>query len=196
MDKRTAILEAAARLFAEKGFNETSAAEVAVAAGVAQGTIFYHFQTKEGILLAVYQAMSDAYTAGLKAALGQAGTGLERLERGIRFHLDFAREESTTFMVVLRDLPSQLGDPDNPVRSEIRKRIGRILALFQEAIEAGMADGSLHPPATPAQAAILLRGLLYGLTRHQLIGPVDIPELDDQIVAFCRQALGGALLPN
>ena len=192
MDKRTAILEAAARLFAEKGFNETSAAEVATAAGVAQGTVFYHFKTKDGILLAVYQALSDDYSTGLAAALLQGKTGLESLETAIRFHLRFARDESTAFMVVLRDLPSQIDNHLSPARAEIKRRIARILSLFQEAIERGIRDGSLKPPTTPAETAILLRGLLYGLTRQKLIGPMDIPDLDDQLVAFCRQALGGA----
>lgn len=191
MAKRTAILEAAARLFAEKGFNETSTAEVAAAAEVAQGTLFYHFRNKEGILLAVYQAMADDYTAGLAAALEEGTTGLECLERGVRFHLQFARDESTAFLVALRDLPSQLGDPQSPTREEIRRRIGRILGLFQAALERGCRDGSLSPPVGPEEGAILLRGLLYGLTRQKLIGPMDIPDLDEQIVAFCRQALGG-----
>lgn len=191
MDKRTAILEASARLFADKGFNETSAAEVATAAGVAQGTIFYHFKTKDGILLAVYQALSDDYTAGLAAALQQGETGLAGLETAIRFHLRFARDESTAFQVVLRDLPSQIDNHRSPAREEIRRRIARILALFQEAIERGSADGSLRPPASSEQTAILLRGLLYGLTRQKLIGPMDVPDLDEQIVAFCRQALDG-----
>ena len=191
MDKRTAILDAAARLFAEKGFNETSAADIAAAAGVAQGTIFYHYKTKDGILLAVYQAMSDDYSAGLAAALREGANGLESLERGIRFHLRFARDESTAFLVVLRDLPSQIGNPLNPAREEIRRRIGRILGLFQETIERGIRDGSLAPPIPADQAVLLLRGLLYGLTRQKLIGPMDIPDLDEQIVVFCRQALGG-----
>jgi len=195
MDKRTAILEAAARLFAEKGFNETSTAEVAAAAGVAQGTVFYHFKTKEGILLAVYQALSDDYSAGLAAALQERGTGLESLEQGVRFHLQFARDESTAFLVALRDLPARLGNPQSPARQEIRGRIGRVLALFQAVIERGRRDGSLKPPVSPEQGAILLRGVLYGLTRQKLIGPMDIPDLDDQIVAFCRQALGGTPTP-
>lgn len=192
MDKRTAILEAAARLFAEKGFTETSAAEVASAAGVAQGTIFYHFKTKDGILLAVYQAFSDAYATGLAAALQQGTTGLESLEAALRFHLRFVRDESTAFLVVLRDLPSQIGHHLSPARGEIKGRIARILALFQDGIERGIRDGSLKPPTAPAETAILLRGLLFGLTRQKLLGPMDIPELDEQLMSFCRQALGGA----
>lgn len=191
MDKRTKILKTAARLFAEKGFSETSAAEVAAVAGVAQGTIFYHFKTKDGILLAVYQNLSDNYTAGLADALQEGTTGRDGLEAAIRFHLRFARDESTAFMVALRDLPSQISDHRNPAREEIRRRIANILALFQQGIERGCLDGSLKPPLPAEQAAILLRGLLYGLTRQKLIGPLDIPDLDEQLVAFCRQALGG-----
>src|SRR5487761_76491 len=53
LSARERILEAAERLFAERGFDRTSTARIAAAAGVPHGLIFYHFKTKMDLLLAV-----------------------------------------------------------------------------------------------------------------------------------------------
>nr|WP_279664551.1 TetR/AcrR family transcriptional regulator [Ectobacillus ponti] len=52
-DKQQQILDAAVRIFAEKGYAAASTSEIAKAAGVAEGTIFRHYGTKENLLLAV-----------------------------------------------------------------------------------------------------------------------------------------------
>jgi AcrR family transcriptional regulator len=52
-EKQRSILRAAIQLFAEKGFHASSTAEIAKAAGVAEGTIFRHYRSKKDILLAV-----------------------------------------------------------------------------------------------------------------------------------------------
>lgn len=52
-DKQQKIVEAAVKIFAEKGYTATSTSEIAKAAGVAEGTIFRHFGTKENLLFSV-----------------------------------------------------------------------------------------------------------------------------------------------
>ncbi|WP_257984928.1 TetR/AcrR family transcriptional regulator, partial [Shewanella sp. 11B5] len=49
-DKKQAILHSALQLFVNKGFNATSTASIAKAAGVATGTLFHHFPTKKDIM--------------------------------------------------------------------------------------------------------------------------------------------------
>ena len=53
MSKKIDILKAATHLFAAKGFKETSMSEVAAMTGTAGSNIFYHYKTKEDILLAI-----------------------------------------------------------------------------------------------------------------------------------------------
>lgn len=51
--KQVAIIEAATELFAEKGFSATSTSEIAGRAEVAEGTIFKHYKSKKGLLMAI-----------------------------------------------------------------------------------------------------------------------------------------------
>ena len=57
MSKKDSILTAAARLFAEKGFKETTVAELSKMTGAAEGTIFHHFKSKEDIFMSILQEM-------------------------------------------------------------------------------------------------------------------------------------------
>jgi len=188
MTKKDAIIEAATRLFAVKGFNETSTAEVAKEAGVAQGTLFYHFKTKEGIMLEVFYGIMETYQAGLEKAVKEADTGLEALEAILRFHFTFTETNSKRFLVVLRDFPFYFvqSDPDN--REQVRKKVKRTVGFLREALERGLSDGSIREVPVE-ETAHVLRGLMYGLVRQKLLGPLNIPVGADEVIAFCRQAL-------
>jgi len=188
MTKKDAIIEAATRLFAAKGFNETSTAEVAKAAGVAQGTLFYHFKTKEGIMLEVFHGIMETYHAGLEKAVKEEDTGLEALEAILRFHFTFTETNAKRFLVVLRDFPFYFAqsDPDN--REQVREKVKRTVGFIREALERGRSDGSIREVPVE-ETAHVVRGLMYGLVRQKLLGPLNIPVGADEVIVFCQQAL-------
>jgi AcrR family transcriptional regulator len=190
MTRKDAIVKAAARLFAVKGFNETSTAEVAKEAGVAQGTLFYHFKTKEGILLEAFHEIMETYISSLETVLAEAPTGLDAVEGILRSHFAFTETNSEQFLVVLRDFPFYFAHSDPENRERVRARVLQTLGILREALEKGCRDGSIRDVEVE-QTAHLLRGLMHGLVRQKLLGPVNIPVGADDVVAFCRQALSG-----
>jgi len=90
--KRERILEAATRLFAERGYAAARAEDVARAAGIAKGSVFQHFGSKEGLFLEVYKramASFSAYLSAPEAVLAQGFFAtlrywLERTEGALR----------------------------------------------------------------------------------------------------------------
>ncbi|WP_416440899.1 helix-turn-helix domain-containing protein [Leeuwenhoekiella sp. A16] len=56
-DKKTLILSSAVKLFVQNGFDRVSTAEISKTAGVATGTMFYHFKSKEDIIISSYKAI-------------------------------------------------------------------------------------------------------------------------------------------
>lgn len=87
-DKRELILLAAIKLFAEKGFHSTSIQEIADAAGVAKGSTYLYFKSKEDILLSVF---NDYYARMLEDIMNTAGEGMttrERITSQIRMQLE------------------------------------------------------------------------------------------------------------
>ena len=63
MSKKEEILQAATRLLAAKGYKEASMAELAKATGVAQGTIFYHYNNKEELFLSILEKFKEDIVA-------------------------------------------------------------------------------------------------------------------------------------
>jgi AcrR family transcriptional regulator len=87
--RREPLLEAAAELFATKGYSGTSMRDIASAVDMLAGSIYYHFDSKEQILLHVYDQGVNRFSAAIQAALAEASAEgpWERLEAACVGHL-------------------------------------------------------------------------------------------------------------
>jgi TetR/AcrR family fatty acid metabolism transcriptional regulator len=70
-DKRERILRAAVRVFAKNGFYDTRVSEVAKAAGVADGTIYLYFKSKDELLLSLFEDRVETLLSHMKAELSK-----------------------------------------------------------------------------------------------------------------------------
>ena len=70
-NRREALLDAAAAMFAAKGYDGTSIRDIAGAVGMLPGSLYYHFKSKEELLLAVYRKGVARFEAAIDAALGE-----------------------------------------------------------------------------------------------------------------------------
>src|SRR5437899_4240066 len=85
--KRDAILRAATDVFADRGFFNAQVADVARAAGVAAGTVYLYFRSKDDLLASIFEkTMGEALTEG-RAAVADLDEPRERLRRFARLHL-------------------------------------------------------------------------------------------------------------
>ncbi|MCL2912681.1 TetR/AcrR family transcriptional regulator [Shewanella corallii] len=91
-DKKQAILDAALTLFTEQGYHATSTASIAKAAGVATGTLFHHFASKDALLaelfLTVKQELAVEMQAGLKSESGLRHNAHHVWQTGMEWALD------------------------------------------------------------------------------------------------------------
>lgn len=105
-NRRELVLSIAAVFFVRKGFNGTSIRDIAKEAGMLPGSLYYHFPSKEALLVAVYaegvQRISDAVADGLEACSGDAWA---RLQAACEAHLFALLEGSEFANVIVRVLP-------------------------------------------------------------------------------------------
>ena len=80
-DKRTAIMEAALKLFTERGFHGTSTAQISKEAGVATGTLFNYFPTKEDLINSLYFEVKGRLSRSMGTGIEIKSTFQERLRR-------------------------------------------------------------------------------------------------------------------
>lgn len=87
-NRRRALLDAAARHFGKRGFEATSIRDIAAAVGMLPGSLYYHFASKEALLLAVHQEGVEHIQQAVEAALRQAPANpWDRLEAACVAHL-------------------------------------------------------------------------------------------------------------
>lgn len=192
MKRKEAILKAAIQLFAKRGFHATATSEVAKLARVAEGTIFHHFKTKEGILIYIFDEMIEMYIEGTETVVKKAASGLEAIEGLVRFHFRFSEERSEELSVVIRDFPYSLLEIGSPFGDLIASGLFRVINLIKECIKRGQRDGSIRD-ISAEETAFILQGMLNGLSRLKLLGPIRLPELSAQVVDFCRHGLAARL---
>jgi TetR/AcrR family transcriptional regulator, cholesterol catabolism regulator len=108
-NRRQQLLDVAARLFRERGYHVTSMRDIAREVGMLSGSIYYHFPSKEEMLLAVYEEGLRHIAESVDAAVAGRDTPWERLEAGCTAHLEALLELSDYTQVMIRVLPPEGG---------------------------------------------------------------------------------------
>src|SRR6266446_4347584 len=103
-DKRARIMGAAIRVFAERGFHTATVAEIAKAAGVADGTIYLYFKSKDDLLLRLFDEKMTGLVAEAKAALAEERDAPSRLKRFIQLHLSLVEKKPDLASVLVVEL--------------------------------------------------------------------------------------------
>ena len=104
-DKRDLILKAATKLFAHRGFFNAQVADVAREAGIAAGTVYLYFQSKDDLLISIFERTMHEGLDAAKQALAGVSDPVERLRRLARVHLERLgqdRDLAVVFQVELR----------------------------------------------------------------------------------------------
>lgn len=105
---RQALIAAARRLFAEKGYAETATPEIVAAAGVTRGALYHHFDDKKALFEAVLAAEAEAVAAAIEAQSVPAASAREALLTGAKAYFDAMSEPGRTRLLLL-DGPAVLG---------------------------------------------------------------------------------------
>jgi len=170
-----AILATASRLFAKKGYSQTTTAEISREAGVAEGTLFHHFGSKDGVFLTLFDETMEGYLAGIEELLARGSTGSETLSAFARFHFDYVSRRKEQYLILLRDFPVHLTVEHFASGSPQREKLDRITELFSRILARGKADGTLHLPFPARDTAQMLRGSFYGTTRLKMLDLIQVP---------------------
>ncbi len=164
-DKRDAIMRAATRVFAQRGFFNAQVADVAKAAGVAAGTVYLYFRSKDDLLVSVFERTMQEAIAHGRAALDGVADPRERLSRLARLHLERLgrdRDLAIVFQVELRQTTKFM---ERFSSSFLREYLG----LIREAIEAGQADGLFRRDVSATAAAKILFGALDEMATNWIL---------------------------
>jgi AcrR family transcriptional regulator len=119
-NRRVQLLDAAAALFAERGFHATSMRDVAKAVDMLSGSIYYHFESKEDMLLAVYTEAAARVAERVDQAIAGESEPWRRLEAASVAHLEMLINYRDYTRVMIRTLPQEVGEIGTRLR-DIRR---------------------------------------------------------------------------
>ncbi|NWF46217.1 TetR/AcrR family transcriptional regulator [Hydrogenophaga sp. D2P1] len=110
------LLDAAARLFARRGYAATSMRDIAVEVKMLSGSLYYHFPSKEELLIAVYQAGVLELEKAAVEAVERETDPWARLEALCKAHLETVLRDSDYAQVLIRVLPDDIPQAANRLR--------------------------------------------------------------------------------
>ena len=163
--KRARILDAAIKVFAERGFHTATVAEIARAAGVADGTIYLYFKGKDDLLLRLFDEKMTAIVAEQRKELGREKSAPSRLSRFIQLHLELVERNpdlASVLIVELRQSAQFIKEAD-------REKLAAYVDLIAEVVREGQASGELTNGISPAVVKRAVFGALDELALGWLL---------------------------
>jgi TetR/AcrR family fatty acid metabolism transcriptional regulator len=145
---RERILEAAERLFAEKGFHETAMDEIVRASKVSKGGVYFHFPSKEELFFALLDKLADALQREVQREIARRRGAVAKIQGALEVVLRTLTSQRHLAQIILRQ-GHGLGPSFERKRLEIYSRFAR---LIKENLDEALAEGSIPPINTEITA--------------------------------------------
>ncbi|MGP0173633.1 TetR/AcrR family transcriptional regulator [Pseudomonas sp. NCHU5208] len=157
------VLDQAVRVFSERGYHGTSISDLAHATGLAQGSLYKAFKDKQAIFLAAFEHYRAQRSEQLRQAMGEQGTGLERLRRVLVFYADSAQGAQGRQGCLVVGSIAELSTFPAPVARHIQRALKRNETLLADLLRQGQEDGSVASHVDIEASARTLLCLAQGM---------------------------------
>jgi TetR/AcrR family fatty acid metabolism transcriptional regulator len=163
--KRDAILRAAIDVFAERGYFNAQVADVARAAGVAAGTVYLYFRSKDDLLISIFERSMRVALDEVRAVDASRSGPHERLRRFARLHLGRLGRDRNLAVVFQVELRQSTKFMERFSSTLLREYLG----LIRSAIADGQADGLFRADISPTVAAKMFFGALDEMATNWIL---------------------------
>jgi AcrR family transcriptional regulator len=166
--RREELMDAAQRIFIERGIAATSVDDIAAAADVGKGTLYLHFDSKETLLQALQERFVEQFHRDLQAAIDHRRADDHRgrlrawIAAGVAGFVDRAAQHDLVFHQFRAEGPR-------------RKHANPIVAQLEQLLTAGLRDRAWLAPS-PHATAVMLFAALHGMMDEALAPPHSAPK--------------------
>jgi AcrR family transcriptional regulator len=182
--RRAELVSAAASVFAQRGVANTAVSDIVKAAGVAQGTFYLYFDSKDDAILAVVERLADGMIEATAARLAAPSSAVDRLLALGNVLAEAGAEPDAAELVDLMHRRENRALHDRLAEDLTLK----LVPLLESIVEQGVAEGAFSVEDTRAAAWFVLAGL----QSVELAGtaPSDMPAALTKATEFALRALG------
>lgn len=189
--QRQEILEAALRLFSEKGYHNVSMHEIAHRSEFATGTLYRFFRNKEDLYESLIREEAQAFHEALLQAIGGEGDEVEKLRNYVRRKGEVFRAHIPVIRLYFSESRGERFNAGSGLGAELRKLHDEFLQALTSVLAHGIRKRRFHPIADPSLLAVALDGMTTALLLLWLEGPErhTYPEDPDVILNILFRAL-------
>jgi AcrR family transcriptional regulator len=150
--RRADILVAASALFSQRGYHETSIADVIEAAGISRGTFYLYFDGKDELFLELIEQFVQRIIAVVEVVDPNAPEPTQRIADNVRRVVDVVYAYRDLTVMVLRE--------DFGVRADVDEKLTRFYGFVQEMVEGALRNGAAHRLTRKVDEPIVARALI------------------------------------
>jgi AcrR family transcriptional regulator len=180
------IIDAAARVFAERGFHGATTQDIADVLGIRQASLYYYFSSKEGALELVCLKGVEGFFEAAKAIARGPGSPRERLRRLIESHLSPLADRGDYVRVFLNERQH--------LPTDSRRRVGKwsrgLEKIFEDVLKEGVRRGEFRHDLDTRLATLAILGMLNAATTWFRREEEPIARIAEE---FTRLVLDGVL---
>lgn len=187
--RRREILEAAARVFARESFHPATIAQVAAEAGVAVGTMYLYFKSKEDLYFRLVEEKVEELLSHLRAESQRAPRALGKLRRIVVAELQFFARNREFFGFHFFTRSGLTSIPKGEFGEGVDRRYAAYLEMITDIIKQGIDEGELRA-APPADLAHVLIGMVNSVVGMWVVddGQEPLTSKADWLVDFFSRA--------
>jgi TetR/AcrR family fatty acid metabolism transcriptional regulator len=165
-DKPQQIVEAAVRVFARKGYFNSRVSDIAREAGIAAGTTYLYFKTKEDILITLFREKMAAFVSSLRRAIADEADAVAKVRRLV--HLHFQMLESNPDLAEVVQVELRQGQKF--FRGASSQEIAAYFALIASILDEGVGQGHFKSGLPVKVATKMLFGAMDQMATSWVLG--------------------------
>ena len=190
-DKPQQIIEAAVRVFARRGYYNSRVSDIAREAGIAAGTIYLYFKTKDDILVTLFRDKMAEFVGTLRKAIAGEPDAASKIRRLVSLHFSMLEENPDLAEVV----QVELRQGQKFFRGASSQEIGAYFALIGSVLEEGVAQGRFRSDLPVKVATKMLFGAMDQVATSWVLGKRGY-QLVDTADAVAEIFLQGVAAPT
>lgn len=186
-EKSRQIIAAALRVFARNGYYNSRVSDIAKEAGIASGTIYLYFRTKDDILVALFREKMAAFVASLRKAIAAEPDAVAKLRRLVALHFKILEADPDLAEVV----QVELRQGHKFFRGASAAEVGAYFALIGSVLEAGVESGLFRKDLPIKVATKALFGAVDQMATSWVLGKraYRLSETSDAVADLFLQGI-------
>jgi TetR/AcrR family fatty acid metabolism transcriptional regulator len=165
-EKPQQIIQAAVRVFARKGYFSSRVSDIAREAGIAAGTIYLYFKTKEDILITLFREKMSVFVSSMRRAIADEPDAVAKVRRLVHLHFEMLEGDPDLAEVV----QVELRQGQKFFRGASSQEIAAYFALIGSVLEEGVGQGHFKSDLPVKVATKMLFGAMDQMATSWVLG--------------------------